>query len=294
MAFSYVEMMNSFGLAEYAELPQFEPSVKSALTVPLADSRLGLFASCGVHLPEQKPFEPINDLTFRLVPREAPVAQLTFDHPSPIRGYALQDLNVAYPRDRLVELERAGIFGELAPHAASMLGSITTYTALAEQAVPKLAEIYKDMAVDAVLLVPFCPACHRATSIVARGLEARGVPTVMLTVLREMADAFKPARPVFLDYPLGASAGRPNDPQNQREVLTATLQAGWAMEGTKWHIEDLPFQFVEDGSRAWEDEVRDIYAVQGRTIHRSRVAEHTEVGESLVGHESEFTVRCAC
>ena len=29
----------------------------------------------------------------------------------------------------------------------------------------------------------------------------------MLTVLREMAEAFKPARPVFLDFPLGATLG---------------------------------------------------------------------------------------
>lgn len=293
MSFSYVEMMNSFGLADYAELPDFEPAEPARLEKPLAEARLGLFVSCGAHLPSHRPFDPLNDLTFRLIPRHVPVSEVTFSHPSPIRGYAEQDLNVAYPRDRLVELERAGVIGELAPQAVSMLGSITTYTALAKQSVPMIAETFTEMGVDAVLLIPFCPACHRATSVIARGLEARGLPTIMLTVLREMAQAFKPSRPIFLDYPLGATAGRPHDPANQQDILTAALREGWAASND-WRIVELPFQFAADGSRAWKDEVRAIYAIHGREIHRARVAEHTEQGESLVGREAAFSVSCAC
>ena len=49
-----------------------------------------------------------------------------------------------------------------------MLGSITTYTALLEQTGPILAETYKELGVDLVLAIPFCPACHRATSLIAK------------------------------------------------------------------------------------------------------------------------------
>lgn len=125
MAFSYVEMMRGFGFAEYAELPDFKPVAPAPVKTPLSDVRLALFATVGAHLPTQRPFNKINDLTFRMVPMDVPVADLEFDHPSPIRGFALEDLNVVFPRDRLVDLCEEGYFGELAPAAVSMLGSIT-------------------------------------------------------------------------------------------------------------------------------------------------------------------------
>lgn len=294
MPFSYVEMMTGFGLAEYARLPDFEPAERAPLGRPLADATLGLFTSVGALLPTHRSFDPLNDLTFRLLPREVPSSELRFEHPSPIRGYAVEDLNVAYPRDRLVELEEEGTFGRLAPKAVSMLGSITTYTELLDRTVPGMVDVFKDMGVDVVLMVPFCPACHRATSMIARRLEAHGVPTIMLTVLREMAEAFKPARPVFLDYPLGATAGRPDDPDNQRDILRATLEAGQAMQGAEWRIHDLPFQWAPDGNRDWEDEIREIYAVTGKEIHRARVQEHIAQGEVLAGREDSVRTSCAC
>ena len=140
--FSYVETMREFGLYDYAALPCFEPVEPAPLGVALGSAKVGLFASVGAHLPEQEPFKTQNDLSFRLVPLDVPVADLVFDHPSPIRGFALEDLNVAFPRDRLVELCHAGLFAQLAPQAVSMLGSITTYTALAEQSAPAIADAF--------------------------------------------------------------------------------------------------------------------------------------------------------
>jgi D-proline reductase (dithiol) PrdB len=293
MPFSYVDMMNGFGLEDYARLPEFEPSDPAPITKPLSEATVGLFTSVGALMANHRSFEPVNDLTFRLLPREVPVSALTFEHPSPIRGYALEDLNVAYPRDRMIELESEGLFKTLAPNAMSMLGSITTYSQLLEKTVPGLAHMYREMDVDLVLLVPFCPACHRATAMIARGLEASGIPTIMLTVLREMVTAFKPARPVFLDFPLGATVGKPHEPELQRSILREALTVGAAMSG-EWHIHDLPFSWAEDESRAWEDEVRAIYAVKGRDIHRARVQEHIEQGESLVGRERQIGISCDC
>jgi D-proline reductase (dithiol) PrdB len=290
--FSYVAMMEGLGLGEYAALPNLEPTIPAAIDVPLAEATVGLFTSCGAILPNQRPFAPTNDLTFRLIGRDVPVAEVTFAHPTPVRGFAERDLNVAYPRDRLVELEEQGAIGRLADNAVSMLGSITTYTRMLEQTAPMVAEAFKDQGVDLVLAVPFCPACHRATSLLAKALEASGVPTVTITVLREMAEALKPSRPVFLDYPLGATAGRPGDPVNQREIVLETLQVGHAMAG-KWGIYDLPFAYSGD-DRSWEDDVRAIYAVHGREIHRARVADHQAAGEQLVGNEEAISIACAC
>lgn len=291
MPFSYVEMMRGFGLDEFAELPSFDPVTPSPFAGKLAQARVGMFATVGAHLPSQRPFKQINDLSFRLVPLDVPTAELDFDHPSPIRGFATDDLNVVFPRDRLVELRQEGLFAELAPVAVSMLGSITLYTDLAEKTVPAIADVYREHEVDVVLLVPFCPACHRATHIVARGLEARGLPCVTMTVLREMAEAFKPARPAFADFPLGATVGRPHDAQMQRDVLRSTLSL---VDGptSPWQITDLPQVWSSD--RTWEDDVRELYANEGKDVHRARVASHIRDGERLAGREDEIDIACGC
>jgi D-proline reductase (dithiol) PrdB len=291
MAFSYVRMMSDFGFAEFAELPDFKPVTPAPVKVPLAEARLGLFASVGAHLPTQRPFGPINDLTFRMVPLDVPVAELEFDHPSPIRGFAQEDLNVVFPRDRLIELQQEGLFGELAPAAVSMLGSITKYTDLVEQTAPLIAETYADQGVDLVLLVPFCPACHRATHLVSRAVEAKGIPCVTMTALREMAEAFRPARPVFADFPLGATVGRPNDAEMQRSVLRTTLEVATA-DPEPWRITDLPQVWAPD--RSWEDDVRKLYESEGKDVHRARVDTHIRDGEGLAGREDELDLSCGC
>ena len=53
--------------------------------------------------------------------------------------------------------------------------------------------------------------------------------------------AFKPPRTVFLDFPLGCPAGKPNEPELQRNILRAALEAAPEFSGT-WKIVKLPFQ----------------------------------------------------
>ena len=56
-------------------------------------------------------------------------------HKTPVRVWAVQDINVAFPRDRFVELEAEGTIGQLAPRSVSMVGSITKYTELIQKTV---------------------------------------------------------------------------------------------------------------------------------------------------------------
>ena len=152
--FSYVAMMEGLGLGEYAALPNLQPTMPAVVDVPLAEATVGLFTSCGAILPHQRPFATTNDLTFRLIGRDVPVAEVTFAHPTPVRGFAEQDLNVAYPRDRLVELEAAGTIGRFAQTSVSLVGSITRYGDLLEQTVPRIYDELAKQNVDFALLVP--------------------------------------------------------------------------------------------------------------------------------------------
>jgi D-proline reductase (dithiol) PrdB len=85
-------------------------------------------------------------------------------------------------------------------------------------------------------------------SLVARVLETGGISTVTYTNARDIAASAGNPRQIFLNYPLGNPAGRPHDPDNQRDVLRAGLKL--LEEADKpGIIDDLPY--VWSDSTAW-------------------------------------------
>ncbi len=68
----------------------------------------------------------------------------------------------------------------------------------------------------------------------------------------DIMKAVNPPRGAFLDFPLGHTAGKPNQPKLQQEILMAALDAfnTLAKPGL---IKKLPFQWDEDG--AWKNAV---------------------------------------
>lgn len=67
--------------------------------------------------------------------------------------------------------------------------------------------------------------CHQTVSLVARHLEANGIPTVCLGAAQDILLAGRPPRAVFVDYPLGNSAGRSFDRADQMSVVAGALTA---------------------------------------------------------------------
>ena len=65
--------------------------------------------------------------------------------------------------------------------------------------------------------------------------------------------AVRPPRAVYLDFPLGHTAGKPHDPSLQRRVLRDTLDALVAID-TPGTVRWLPYRWAEDD--AWKDSVR--------------------------------------
>ena len=118
------------------------------------------------------------------------------------------------------------------------------------------------------------------------------MPTLSMSTLWEVSGAFKPPRTVFLDFPLGCPAGKPNEPELQRAILRAALAAAPGF-GAPWRMVELPFQWSADGRRDWEDDVKDLYRRGLSTVSR-HVADHQRVGESLLDDEKEFSIRCRC
>ena len=58
-------------------------------------------------------------------------------------------------------------------------------------------------------------------SLIARVLEAGGIPTVTFSNARDITTSAGNPRLVFTNYPLGNCVGRPFDRENQRAILNA-------------------------------------------------------------------------
>ena len=59
--------------------------------------------------------------------------------------------------------------------------------------------------------------------LIARALEAAGVATVTLTSAWTITASANPPRGAFTDFPLGNTAGPPNEPRVQQDIIRRAL-----------------------------------------------------------------------
>jgi hypothetical protein len=60
--------------------------------------------------------------------------------------------------------------------------------------------------------------------LAAAELERRGITTLTLVLLREVAERVRPPRALFVPFRHGHPLGAPDDPPGQRAVLEAALR----------------------------------------------------------------------
>ena len=86
--------------------------------------------------------------------------------------------------------------------------------------------------------------------LIAREVESRGIATVSLTSAWSITEAVRPPRAAFVDFPLGHTAGKPNRPGLQREIVVSTLELIETLE-RPGEIVDLGYRWSSDDS--WRD-----------------------------------------
>jgi hypothetical protein len=59
--------------------------------------------------------------------------------------------------------------------------------------------------------------------VLARALEAAGIATTSISMVREHTEKVRPPRALFVPFPFGYALGRPEDPALQHRVLRAVL-----------------------------------------------------------------------
>ncbi len=87
-------------------------------------------------------------------------------------------------------------------------------------------------------------------SLVARHLEAHGLPTVVLGCARDIVEQCGVARFVFTDFPLGNPCGKPNDVVMQRAIVAMALDV---LETARYPRTTVQTPFQWDTSYEWRD-----------------------------------------
>ena len=207
--------------AHYAEVP-FHP-----LPAPLSKCRVALITTAAPYQPgkgEQGAGAPYNASAkfYTVYSREtAQDHDLRISHVAIDRKHTMADDIAAYfPLTALRQAASTGRIGSIAPRFHGAPTNRSVRVTLEVDGPEILARCIAD-GVDAAILVPNCPVCHQSVGLAARMLETSGIATIVMGCAKDIVEYVGVPRFLFSDFPLGNSAGRPNDPESQ--VLTLDL-----------------------------------------------------------------------
>ncbi len=87
--------------------------------------------------------------------------------------------------------------------------------------------------------------------LIARVIEAAGVPTLSMTSAWDITAQVVPPRSAYVHFPLGHQTGKPGDADGQRALVRAALEAAWRIE-RPGEIVRLDFDWDVAGDEGWE------------------------------------------
>jgi len=176
------------------------------------------------------------------------------------------DSGTWFPLPQLKRFAAAGRIGEAAPRFFGAPTNRSQRVTIETDAPEILARCQADQ-IDAVLLVPNCPVCHQTISLVARHLEANGIPTVVMGCAKDIVEHAAVPRFLFSDFPLGNSAGKPHDPQSQAFTLELALRVLEAAPAGQTTVQS-PLRWSADP--AWKLDYNNIAALSPEELARRR------------------------
>ncbi len=150
------------------------------------------------------------------------------------------------PIEAASELAAEGIFAGLTARFHGVPTEYSQRKTIEEDAPEILARVRQDGA-DAAVLCPLCPVCHQTVSLVARHLEANGIPTVIIGSALDVVEHCGVPRFYFTDFPLGNPCGHPWAPDMQREIVRQALDLFATAKAPRTTVR-APFAWKEDGA----------------------------------------------
>jgi len=215
------EQLSNYPFVENVHAP-FTPMRRA---LPMLN--LALISSAGAYIDGTQAFDTEardGDASFREIPIQVEAADLLYAG----RGYdaaaVREDMNAQIPVQRLQEYEANAVIGKLNNVWWSLNGYIPNARLVAESLAPQIADRLARYEVQAALLIPASRLCHQTLGILARSIEKMNIPTIMLSVDKNLTDSVRPPRTAYYAGEFGSVAGKPNWKEFQLRILDESLR----------------------------------------------------------------------
>jgi D-proline reductase (dithiol) PrdB len=188
---------------------------------------LALISSAGAYIDGTEPFDleaRDGDLSYKEIPLEVAAEDLRYAAKGYDPAAVMEDMNAQIPVGRLLEYEENAVIGRLNHVWWSLSSYIPNAARVADELAPVIAERVARYEVQAALLIPATRLCEQTLGLVARAIEMRGIPTMLIAVDRTVTDMVRPPRTAFYDGEFGSVVGKPNWKQYQLRVLDESLR----------------------------------------------------------------------
>jgi D-proline reductase (dithiol) PrdB len=265
--------------AHFADVP-FAP-----LREPLQKCRIGLVTTAALHDPargDQGPGAPYNAAAkfHRAYAHsiagspDVRISHVTYDR----AHTSASDPSTWFPLAQLKRRAAEGAIGAVAPRFYGAPTTRSQRTTLEQDAPDILAAMRADQ-VDAAILVPNCPVCHQTISLVARHLEAAGIPTITMGCAKDIVEHAGVPRFLFSDFPLGNAAGKPGDPASQAATLDLALKLLEHAPAARTTVQS-PQRWAADPG--WKRDFCNVEALSDAELARLRAAheEHRSIART--------------
>lgn len=193
----------------------------------LSSATVALVSAAGVYLSDQEAFptEDPGDVSYRVIPAATEASTLRIAHHHYDHAEADADPNIVYPIDTLRELAAEGVIAAVNDQNYSY-GFTTRLRELYETTFPELADRIERSKTKLTLLTAGCPeTCHRSIANLAREIEARGIPTLIISASPAATESVRPPRAMTWDgVAIGRVVGRAADREFHKRVVRAALE----------------------------------------------------------------------
>jgi hypothetical protein len=254
--------------AQYADVP-FTP-----LRKPLSDSRVALLTTAAPYQDDKGPQgagAPYNAAAkfYAVYSGDTSVDHdLRVSHVAVDRAHLSDDANCWFPLPALRRAVAAERIGALTPRFHGVPTNRSQRHTITVDA-PEVLRRCREDGAELAILVPNCPVCHQSMSLIARALEADGVPTVVMGAAKDIVELCGVPRFLFSDFPLGNAAGRPDDPASQAAMLDLALRVLESAPGPRTTVQN-PLRWP--GPVSWRDDYLNLAALSPEEVARQRAA----------------------
>jgi D-proline reductase (dithiol) PrdB len=193
----------------------------------LSSATVALVTATGVHLADQEPFPTVDpgDVSYRVIPGATEAKALRIAHHHYDHGVADGDPNIVFPIDSLRDLAAEGFIGAVSDNHYSY-GFTTRLKELYETVFPEIADKVERSKTRLVLLTAGCPeTCHRSVANLAREIESRGIPTLIISASPAATESIRPPRAMTFDGTgIGRIVGAAGDREFHKRVVRTALE----------------------------------------------------------------------